>query len=371
MKITLLTIDLKKALGVVIRGISSKPHLPILTGMLLKVKDNKVSIESTDLEMSFWVNVPASVEEEGVLVIPAKLFGDLILSLSGEKVELTSEGVKLKIKTKGVSSEIVCQNVDDFPVIPRSVKPEIRIETSLFKKKHEKINVSVAKEDTRPILTGVLWQFEKDNVNLVATDGFRLGVERMALLGGGNDLSGKRYVIPSRSLLEVSKTAGDFGVSNFAVEVDEKSKQIVFVLGDVEISSRLLEGEFPPYQQIIPNTYNTKMSLLRDELLSAVKRASLFARDNANVIKVKVDEREVLVLAENSQVGSNMTNVEGEIEGEKITMAFNARYLIDYLSNVEGDYVEWETEGELKPSVFRDTKNESWLQVIMPIRVQG
>jgi DNA polymerase-3 subunit beta len=109
----------------------------------------------------------------------------------------------------------------------------------------------------------------------------------------------------------------------------------------------------------------------KDELLSAVKRASLFARDNANVIKIQIDEGTVSVSAENSQIGSNVTKVESEVEGEKILMAFNAKYLIDYLSVVEGDFVEWETEGELKPSVLRDSKNQSWLQVIMPIRVQS
>lgn len=371
MKINVLSVDLKKSLNVVFRGISSKPHLPILSGILLKAKNGVVSIESTDLEISFWVQVAASIEKDGEVVVPAKLFVDLVSSLGGEKVELEVENNKLKVKTKGVSSELVCQTVDDFPVIPKSKTSIIRVDSASFKRQIEKVNVSVAKEDTRPILTGVLWEFKEKEIKLVATDGFRLSVESIEMKKIDEALLDKRYVIPSRSLLEVSRAALEFSVIDFGMEFDEKGRQVIFILGGVEISSRLLEGEFPPYQQIIPNTYNTKMNLAKEELLSAVKRASLFARDNANVIKVKVEEANLLVSAENSQVGSNVTNVEGEIEGEKITMAFNAKYLVDYLSAVEGEYVEWETEGELKPSVLRDTKDPNWLQVIMPIRVQS
>ena len=371
MKISILSTDLKKALNVVFRGISTRPHLPILSGILLKVKDSLVSIESTDLEISFWVRVPASVEKEGEIIVPAKLFVDLVASLTGERVEIETEDHRLKIKTKGVSSELICQKVEDFPVIPRFTTSVIKIDSQEFKQKMEKVNVSTAKEDTRPVLTGVLWEFKESETFLVATDGFRLGMEIIPLKKISEALAGKKYIIPSRSLLEVSKAISEFGISEFGVEFDEKGKQVIFAFGEIEISSRLLDGEFPPYQQIIPNTYKTKVNVSKEELLSAVKRASLFARDNANVIKVLVEEGGLSVSAENSQIGSNVTLVEGEVEGDKIAMAFNAKYLVDYLSVVEGEFVEWETEGELKPSVLRDTKNPSWLQVIMPIRVQG
>ncbi len=372
MKISVLSVDLKRSLNLVFRGISSKPHLPILSGILLRVKDSQVSVESTDLEMSFWVSIPASVESEGSLVVPAKLFVDLVGSFVGEKVELESIDNKLVVKTKGVTSELVCQSVEDFPVIPRLKAAVIRIESSDFKKKMEKVNVSTAKEDTRPILTGVLWEFKETETLLVATDGFRLSMERVVPeTKNSENLLNKKYIIPSKALLEVSKAVSDFGAIDFGIEFDDKGRQVIFSLGSLEISSRLLEGEFPPYQQIIPNTYNTKVNVPKDELLSAVKRASLFARDNANVIKIQIEEGTVSVSAENSQIGSNVTKVESEVEGEKILMAFNAKYLIDYLSVVEGDFVEWETEGELKPSVLKDNKNMSWLQVIMPIRVQS
>ncbi len=371
MKISVLSTDLKKALNVIFRGISSKPHLPILSGMLFRVKGGQVSIESTDLEISFWVSVAASIEEEGEVVVPAKLFVDLVSSLVGERVEIETIDHRIKIKSKGVVSELICQSVEDFPVIPRFKNSVIKIESTEFKKKMEKVNVSTAKEDTRPILTGVLWEFREGETLLVATDGFRLSMESLTTKKLSEGLLGKKYIIPSRSLLEVSKSIAEFGVTDFGIEFDEKGKQVIFSLGLLEISSRLLEGEFPPYQQIIPNTYKTKINATKEELLSAVKRASLFARDNANVIKVLVESTGLQVSAENSQIGSNVTTVEGEVEGDNLTMAFNAKYLVDYLSVVEGEYVEWETEGELKPSVFRDTKNKSWLQVIMPIRVQG
>lgn len=370
MKFSTLSLDLKKNLNIISRGISNKPHLPILSGLLLKAKSGVVSMESTDLEISFWVNLPASIEEEGEVVVPAKLFTELITSLPSEKIEIEVIANRLKVKTKNVVSELICQGVDDFPVIPRAKKSSLVVDSNEFKEKMGRLNVSVAKEDTRPILTGVLWSLKDTSIILAATDGFRLTVESLSLSKKpSEDVSS--YVIPSRSLLEVSKAISETAVISFGVEFDSKNHQVIFTLGSMEISTRLLDGDFPPYQQIIPNTYNTKISVDKELLLSAVKRASLFARDNANVVKVLIEGQVVKVMAENNQVGSNVTEIESNVEGNDLSMAFNARYLLDYLSILDTDNVEWETEGELKPSVFRNSTDPDWLQVVMPIRVQG
>lgn len=370
MKFSALSVDLKRNLNIISRGISSKPHLPILSGLLLTVKNGVVSMESTDLEISFWVSLPSSVDQEGSIVVPAKLFTDLVLSLPADRVEIESTGNKMTIKTKGVSTELICQNVDDFPVIPRATKSNVTIDSGEFKQKMLRMNVSVAKEDTRPILTGVLCVLRENKMTLATTDGFRLSVDLLSL-GDKSLTDDKSYVIPSRSLMEVSKAIAETSAISFGMEFDAKNRQVIFTLGSMEISSRLLEGDFPPYQQIIPNTYNTHIVVNKDSLLSAVKRASLFAKDNANVVKVLIENNKVKVMAENNQLGSNVTEIESDVEGDNLSMAFNARYLLDYLSVLEQENVVWETEGELKPSVFKDLKDSEWLQVIMPIRVQS
>ncbi len=370
MKFEVSSEELKRSLAIVFKGISTKPHLPILSGLLVRVKDGVTSLTATDLEISFWMEIETAIKEEGEVVVPAKLFFDLVSTLDGGRVVVEVTDLKMKITATGLETEIVCQSADEYPVVPTSSVKGIVINSIDFKKKLDKVIVSSAKDDTRPILTGVLFLIKNKQITFVATDGFRLSVNVMSLKETGVDTTEEKVIIPSKSLGELQKVISELSADSFRVEIDKHSKQVIFVFAGMEMSSRILDGEFPPYQQIIPNTYTTKISLERQHLISAVKRASLFAKDNANVIRVKVEDK-LLVSAENSQIGSNVTEVEGEIEGEKINVAFNAKYLLDFLPVIESDFVEWETEGELKPSVFRDTKDDTWLHVVMPIRTQS
>ena len=202
---------------------------------------------------------------------------------------------------------------------------------------------------------------------LAATDGYRLSVDRLKL-GKQTDLTGK-LILPARSLIEVARVAEETGVDEIDAEFDKDNQQVIFALDGVEVSSRLIAGEFPPYQQIMPNTYSTKLNFDRDGFFEAVKRAKLFARENANIVKLSVEEGKIRIIAESSQVGTNETEVEAEVEGEKVMVAFNAQYLVDFLNIFRDELVIWETEGELKPSVFKG-RDENWLQVVMPVRIQ-
>jgi DNA polymerase-3 subunit beta len=370
MKITVQITDLKKALQIVGRGVSTRPHLPILSGILLRVKDGEVSMVATDLEMSFWVRLSASIDEDGEVVVPARIFGELVSSFVTGKMIIETVEQKMSLKTEGAETEILCHLAADFPSIPRAGKTQVEIVSSEFRQKMDRVNISSAKDDTRPILTGVLWEIEDKKTVLAATDGFRLSVDEISLKK--NDLKEKqKFVVPTKSLLEVAKVLSELGQNSFGVEFNKDDHQVVFGMGDVEVSSRLIEGEFPPFRQIVPNTYKLKMTMKKDDLVVAVKRASLFAKDMANVIKIETKDNILRVMSENTQIGKNVTEVEMNSEGEEMIMAFNAKYLLDYLSVVEGNEVEWETEGELKPSVFRDSGEPQWLQVVMPIRVQG
>lgn len=370
MKISVQATDIKRALQIAIKGVSTKPHLPILSGILLRARNGEVSLTTTDLELSFWVRMVASIDEEGEVVVPARIFGEVIGSFVAGKIEISVNDLKMSLKTEGVDTEIVCQSTESFPSIPRSGKSQMVVKSGEFRQKIDRVNISSAKDDTRPVLTGVLWEVERDSAVLAATDGFRLSMDEVSI--SKNEVEGKqKYVVPSRSLLEVSKTLSELQVDTFGMEFDKNDHQVLFSMKEVEISSRLIEGEFPPFRQIVPNTYKLKMSVKKDDLVVAVKRANLFAKDLANVIRIEVKENKLVVMSENTQVGKNSTEIEAGIEGEEMVMAFNAKYLIDYLSVVTSESVEWETEGELKPSVFRDAKDSQWLQVVMPIRVQG
>ena len=370
MKISVQATDLKKYLGIVNRGIGLRPQLPILSGILLQVTKDEVNLVSTDLEISFWVRVPAKIEEEGELVVQAKLFSELVSGLPAGVVNLSSDKNSLKIEAKGINAEIVGQGSEDFPSIPRAKKAHLSLKSGEFRQKMDRVCISAARDDTRPVLTGVLWELSEKTATLVATDGYRLSSDKLEVAKSSLEKETK-FILPARSLSEVSKVLSETGEDTFGVEFDKENQQVIFTIADMEVSSRLIAGEFPPYQQIIPNTYSTKALFAREELLEAVKRANLFAKDNANIVKMAIEEKRVVVRAESSQLGSNSTEIESEVEGEALTVAFNARYLLDYLSVNNVEMVRWETEGELKPSVFKREDGDDWIQVVMPVRTQG
>ena len=367
MKVTVLAENLKKSLGIVNRGISSRPQLPILSGILVKATGEGLILMSTDLEISFWVKVGAKVIEEGEIVMPAKLLLDLVISLPSGPMELVVEKQTLKIVCGSIKAEVVGQAADDFPSIPKSKKVQLVIKAEDYKEKVEKICVSAAHDDTRPVLTGVLWDIKGEGVTLAATDGYRLAVDQLPLVKS-DEKKEEKLILPARSLSEVAKALSDTGESKLGMEFDKENQQVIFVLNEMEIASRLIGGEFPPYQQIMPNTYSTRLTFEKGDFMDAVKRASLFAKDNANVIKLEIGDSKVSVMAESSQIGSNVTEVEAEVEGEGMVVAFNAKYLLEYLNVCEAEQITWETEGELKPSVFK-VDGLTWTQVIMPVRV--
>lgn len=370
MKIAIQTADLRKGLTVVSRGVSNRPQLPVLSGLLIKVSQGEVNLVATDLELSFWVKVPASVEEDGEIVVPAKLFYDLVSSLPNGKAEIMNSDKVVKITMKGTETEIVGQPSEDFPAIPRVKKIQVEIKSGEFRQKIERICSSAARDDTRPVLMGVLWEVGDQGVTLAATDGYRLSVDRLGLTK--TEITSKeKFILPARSLQEVSKVLSESEEDKFGMEFDKENQQVIFKVDGIEVTSRLIAGDFPPYQQIMPNTYSTKVLFDKTELLEAVKRASLFAKDNANIVKMSNENESLTIRAESSQLGNNKSELVMESEGEKISVAFNARYLLDYLNVCSEDKIIWETEGELKPSVFRNEGNEGWTQVIMPVRVQS
>ena len=368
MKITVLAENLKRGLSIVNRGISSRPQLPVLSGVLVKANSEGLFLVSTDLEMSFWLKMGAKVVEDGEIVMPAKLLTELVLTLPAGPVEMITEKQSLKISCNGVKAEIMGQPADDFPVIPRMKKSQVTLNSGEFREKVDKVSISAAKDDTRPILTGVLWDFGKEDITMVATDGYRLSIDKLGLNKNSSPWEG-RVILPAKSLMEVARTLADTGEDKFEVEFDKENQQVIFGLKEVEIASRLIAGDFPPYQQILPNTYKTRVEFVRSDLLDAVKRAKLFAKDNANIVKMVLEENKLKIMAESSQLGNNSTEIETEKEGDELAVAFNAQYLLDYLAICTSEKIYWETEGELKPSVFR-TDDQDWLQVIMPVRVQ-
>ena len=369
MKITILAENLKKGLGIVLRGVTNKGTLPILSGVMMKVDSEGLELMTTDLEISFRVRIGVKVKEEGEIVIPAKLLFDLVSGLPSGPIDLMVEKQTLKISGGGVKTEIVGQASEEFPSLPKSKGKAIKIGVEEFRKRIDRVSVSAARDDTQPVLSGVLWEFSKDKIQLVATDRYRLGVDAMSGLKLDEKMSGKKLILPARALQELSRVLADGQIREMGVEFDEDNQQVVFVAESVEMVSRLIAGDFPPFEQILPSNHKMRVEIEREDLLEAVKRASLFAGDGANIIRMKLTDGVLMVGAENSQRGLSETSLDVKMEGEGMEMAFNSRYLLDYLAAMDDDKIFLESEGELKPGVFK-IKEESFVQVVMPIRLQ-
>lgn len=378
MKLQILQENLEKAVSTTSRFASSRAQLPILGNILLSTKKSKIYISSTNLEISASVQVGAKIEEEGEISVPAKVISELVSNLPKETVSLSSEKEQLKVSVSGFSSTVLGMNPTDFPKIINTVDNETSIHFSQDEivKALGQVIFATSTDETRPILTGVLFLFGKNSLSLVATDGFRLSRKTISLKEGktGTD----NVVIPKGVLGEISRTTSEDGEILFNVQ--EKEKQVIFGIGDTVLTSRLLEGEYPDFEKIIPKSSSIKILIDKEEFSRSVKLASIFARESANIVKIKVLKDSIKVLAESGTAGSQETSVDARVESggsnlesgkNSFEIAFNYRFVEDFLHSVSGEEVKMEFSGVSAPGVFVDTSDSSYLHLIMPVKVQG
>lgn len=368
MKFTILQENLAKAVTTASRFASVRAQLPVLGNILISTQKSKVLVASTNLEISVSISVGAKIEREGSLSIPSRVFSELIGNLPKETLNLESEKEQLKISTTGFSSKVLGINPNDFPKIPGNVgKEAVSISQKEFLDAISKVLFSASVDETRPILTGVLFLWSRGELSLVATDGFRLSRKKIKVVGA-KTLS--PIVLPKLVLLEISRLEEGEEV---LFSLQEKEKQVVFGIDSVVLSSRLLEGEYPDFEKIIPKSSTLKVRIDKEDLARAVKLASIFARDASNVVRLKVLKESVKVSAESGQSGSQETEVEAKVEGDSgnFEIAFNFHYLEDFLHSVKGEEVSLEFTSPDKAGVFGDTSDEDFLHLIMPVKIQG
>jgi DNA polymerase-3 subunit beta len=370
MKLQILQENLEKAVSTTSRFASTRAQLPVLGNILISTRKSKIYISSTNLEISASVQVGAKIEEEGEVSVPAKVISELISNLPKETVSLSAEKEQLKVSVSGFSSTVLGMNSSDFPKIPNTIDKDKSISFSQdeFVKSLGQVVFATSSDETRPILTGVLFLFEKNTLSLVATDGFRLSRKTFSL----KTVKGvDSVVIPKGVLGELSRTFSEDGEILFNVQ--EKEKQVIFGIGDTILTSRLLEGEYPDFEKIIPKSSTIKVLVDKEEFMRAVKLASIFARESANIVKIKILKDSINVSAESSAAGSQETKVDAKIESSEkdFEIAFNYRFVEEFLHSVSGEEVKMEFSGVSSPGVFTDTSNSSYLHLIMPVKVQG
>ena len=378
MKLEVLATNLNQGLSIVSRSVANRVQLPILSNILLTAGKQGLELVSTDLEISFRVQLGARVTEPGQVTVPAKILTELATTLGSNTVSLELDADTLKLVAGNIKACLPTMAADEFPVVPRTEKkPDLNLDAAKLVPALTRTVIAASRDDSRPVYTGMLWRFIDSGLVLAATDGYRLSYSRLSLTNALKIKDRADLIIPARALQELSRviskpaeSAAKDSEATVAFKIDREQQQVIFKFGEVELISRLLGGDFPAFEQIIPQEFSTKIQLGQAELTEAVRRANIFARDAANIVKLKTGDNQVEVSASSSQVGSNQTVIDAQVEGEGLEMAFNGRYLLDYLAICPEDQFVLETSGGLKPGVFK-SDSFGFFHIIMPVRVQS
>ncbi|MFH2061564.1 MAG: DNA polymerase III subunit beta [Candidatus Beckwithbacteria bacterium] len=374
MKVSLLQENLAKGVLMVERMVANKAQLPVLSNILLVTEMGKLKISATNLEtgMNLWIS--SKVEKTGKITIPAKVFLELVSSLPKDTVILETEGERLKVvcgKFKAIINGILAEEFPEVPSLKGGSKKGVEsliINTDIIESCVYQVAMAAGIDEARPIFTGVKWEISKD-IKLAATDGYRLSVKKIKGVKWVGDL--KEMVVPARALMELTKIISKVDDDEVLMAVTDKDKQLILALKDVEVVTRLIEGEFPDFEKIVPKSSSTTIEFDKEELTQAVRAAAIFARDSANIVKFKVNDSNLLISANAPQVGENEVKVSILQKGEDTEIAFNSRYLLEILSLIKAERLTLSMSGPLSPGVFKEVPDKDFLHIIMPVRVQG
>ncbi|MBI4415191.1 MAG: DNA polymerase III subunit beta [Candidatus Kerfeldbacteria bacterium] len=366
MKCTVTQENLTQALSVVSRIASKSTNLPILSNVLFRARKSGITLLATNLEIGITHRVRGRVEGEGVFTLPAKIFSDYISLLEQEKVALAQEGEDIRITTE--SSETVLRGLaaDEFPLIPDVDRSKgFACSADDLKNGIAQVLFAAAYDDARPEISGVYLQFSKKELILAATDSYRLAERKVVLQDGGDEPAA--VIVPARALQELLRILSQPGDR---VQVFVTQNQILFVYEETELVSRLIDGQYPDYQQIIPKQHATALRAKSSELLRAVRATSLFGRPGINDLHMMLQPKEqrLLLKASNTQVGENTQSLHVAIEGDENSIVFNSKYLLDGIANIGSQEVIFEMTNNASPGVLRPTESGAYLYIIMPIK---
>ncbi len=375
MRLSCLQENLARGLSIVGRAVASRSTLPITQNVLITTEQSMLKISATDLNMAMTTWIGAQVEEEGAITVPARLLSDFVNSLPPERIDIeaTSQPIGMNIKCVSFESNISGTSANDFPPIP-AVEDGLaaKIEPGVLREAISRVSFAAATEDSRPVLTGVKTEISGDEFKFAAADGFRLAVYSGKLAEPPSE--DIEFLIPARVLNEINRL---LGTQQKAVEfmITPSSNQALFRVEDVEIVSSLIAGNFPNYNQLIPQSYTTRVVLNSDAFLSATRTAAIFARDGSGIIRLQMASGEedapgrLTVSSRAEEVGDNEGQLGATVEGEDAKIAFNSKYLTDVLDVLDGD-IAMEVSSSSSPGVLKPTEGDDYVHVVMPMFVQ-
>jgi DNA polymerase-3 subunit beta len=374
MKVVLNRSDLLKGISTVQSAVAAKNTMPILANVLLEARDKKLEFVATDLDMGIRCSVVAEVVEKGSITINAKKLSDIVRELPEASVDIEiDENQKMILVCQKSQFKVHGLPKDDFPILPEVKKEKVfKIKGSLLQEMIHKTIFAVSTDETRYVLNGVFFQVENEKLKMVATDGHRLAYIHKKLEGKGEAKT--NVIIPTKTLNELSKVISDASKGKeekdeITVEVVTTENQIKFTVEGVEIISRLIEGQFPNYEQVIPKESDKKVEVSCSELSAATKRVAILTSEKSNSIRYQIKPGKISISSKTPDMGEAKEEIDASYKGEEISIAYNAKYVLDVLKNVGTEQVVIELTQPLSPGILKPKGDSDYLCVIMPMRV--
>lgn len=370
MKLKVLQENLNKSLSNLQKAIPSKPQLPILSSILIEATKEGCTISATDLYFGVKSKVQTDIETEGTVVVPGKQFKEIISSLNPGILTLEFIDGSLKIKSDKTKTSLSCQASNEYPPFPQVEGEEYKISSTHLEEIEKYVSFSASTDQARPVLTAILFKFSEKGFEVISTDGFRLSI--LHLDDSVQFSEEKTFLIPAKSLSEVFRIMDRLESKEVSFKISQELKQIFFSIDGVLVFVRLIDGNYPPYEKIIPQGFKTEVIFDADELMDNLKRAMIFSRESSNIVRLIIDDKEVKIMSSSPSFG----NYEGilrsvKIKGPSGEIAFNIKYLMDYLSATKATEHWLGMIESLKPAMFKPEVKNKYSYVIMPFKVNN
>jgi DNA polymerase-3 subunit beta len=362
MKLQVTQENLNRALGTVARVANARNPLPVLANVLMRTDNNRLSISATNLDIAITQYIGAKVTTDGSITVPARLMQDFVNSLPTGVIDLELDETRLHITTEQYNSVINGIVADDFPVMPTIVDGKSwSVTAPILKKALQQVVFAASNDESRPVLTGILLHTVGGKLYLAATDSYRLAEKELG--ANKHDIS---LLIPATAMQDLLRIIGDVEEE---VQITHDDQQVLFRVGDIELTARLLEGKYPDYRKLIPSTFAVSATLKRADFINVTKVSSLFARESAGSVTIEVTEKsgQLSIRSIASQLGENTATATGMITGSG-SITLNSRYLLDALQVLTADEVVFGFNGKLEPTLLKDAGTTSYNHIIMPLK---
>lgn len=359
-----------KALSIVNKAISAKASLPILSNVLISEDNKRLKITATDLDRSIITWVGAKITDEASTTIPAKPLLGFVSSLNDEKIKGTIVKDTLKLETKTTKASFNGVSSKDFPTLDYKLSDNyFEIPTGVLKRAVEETYFSASADDSKPAWTGILFNVVDGSLHIVALDGYRMSKKEVTIDAGIKNFNNNftKVIVPAKNLLEVVRLASN--QDTIKVDVQDKKSVVLFYMEDVLFVSKMLDGEFPEYNAAIPTNTVVEFEISSEKLSNALKLASVFAQEqNAIRLSIKVSDNLITVLSDNVELGANTLDIPVDsLKGEDLDIAFNAKYILDYLTNVPSETLIIKCSGQSSPAIFIPKGREDYIHVAVPL----